>query len=34
MLLFRLPLQNTEYRPLELELRGQGDDHLAFELDI
>jgi len=34
MLLFRLPLQNTEYRPLELELRGQGDDHLAFTLDI
>jgi len=34
MLLFRLPLQNTEYRPLELELRGQGDDHLTFTLDI
>ena len=34
MLLFRLPLENTEYRPLELELRGEGDDHLTFELDI
>ena len=34
MLLFRLPLENTEYRPLELELRGQGEDHLTFTLDI
>jgi hypothetical protein len=34
MLLFRLPLENTEYRPLELELRGQGEDHLTFLLDI
>ena len=34
MLLFRLPLQNTEYRPLELELEGEGDEHLTFELDI
>jgi hypothetical protein len=34
MLLFRLPLANTEYRPLELELEGEGDEHLAFELDI
>jgi hypothetical protein len=34
MLLFRLPLQNTEYRPLELEIAGQGDEHLTFELDI
>jgi hypothetical protein len=34
MLLFRLPLQNTEYRPLELEARGQGEDHLTFKLDI
>ena len=34
MLLFRLPLENTEYRPLELELHGQGEDHLTFELDI
>lgn len=34
MLLFRLPLQNTEYRPLELEIQGQGGDHLTYELDI
>jgi hypothetical protein len=34
MLLFRLPLQNTEYRPLELEIQGEGDDHLTYELDI
>jgi hypothetical protein len=34
MLLFRLPLTNTEYRPLELEVEGQGDEHLTFELDI
>jgi hypothetical protein len=34
MLLFRLPLENTEYRPLELELEGSGDEHLTFELDI
>jgi hypothetical protein len=34
MLMFRLPLQNTEYRPLELEIEGQGDEHLTFELDI
>jgi hypothetical protein len=34
MLLFRLPLQNTEYRPLELEIQGEGDEHLTFELDI
>ena len=34
MLLFRLPLQNTEYRPLELEVQGEGDEHLTFELDI
>ena len=34
MLLFRLPLQNTEYRPLELEVHGEGDEHLTFELDI
>ena len=34
MLLFRLPLENTEYRPLELELEGDGDEHLAFELDL
>jgi hypothetical protein len=34
MLLFRLPLENTEYRPLELEVEGAGDEHLTFELDI
>lgn len=34
MLLFRLPLENTEYRPLELEIAGQGDGQLTFELDI
>jgi hypothetical protein len=34
MLLFRLPLQTTENRPLELEMRGEGDEHLTFELDI
>jgi hypothetical protein len=34
MLLFRIPLRNTENRPLELELEGEGDEHLTFELDI
>ena len=34
MLMFRLPLENTEYRPLELEVQGEGDEHLTFELDI
>jgi hypothetical protein len=34
MLLFRLPLENTEYRPLELEIQGEGSDHLTYELDI
>ncbi len=34
MLLFRLPLQNTENRPLELEIEGEGDERLTFELDI
>jgi hypothetical protein len=34
MLLFRLPLANTEYRPLELEVEGTGDEHLTFKLDI
>lgn len=34
MLLFRLPLENTEYRPLELEMHGEGDEQLTFELDI
>lgn len=34
MLLFRLPLANTEYRPLELEIEGEGDERLMVELDI
>jgi hypothetical protein len=34
MLLFRLPLANTEYRPLELEIKGQRDHHLTYQLDI
>jgi hypothetical protein len=34
MLLFRLPLANTEYRPLELEILGKGEDHLTYKLDI
>jgi hypothetical protein len=34
MILFRLPLENTEYRPLELEVEGAGEEHLTFELDI
>ena len=34
MLLFRLPLANTEYRPLELEIEGTGEEHLTYELDI
>jgi hypothetical protein len=35
MVLFRLPLANTEYRPLELEIEGPtGSKHLSFDLDI
>ena len=34
MLLFKLPLQTTENRPLELEIEGEGDEHLTFELDL
>jgi hypothetical protein len=34
MLLFRLPLANTEYRPLELEIEGSGNQHLTYQLDI
>jgi hypothetical protein len=34
MLLFQLPLENTENRPLELELVGESGDTLTFELDI
>jgi hypothetical protein len=33
MLLFQLPLETTENRPLELELEG-GSETLTFELDI
>jgi hypothetical protein len=34
MLLFQLPLQTTENRPLELEIEGEGDEKLTYELDI
>ena len=34
MLLFKLPIENTENRPLELEIQGDGQDHLTFELDV
>ena len=34
MLLFRLPLANTEYRPLELEIEGPAGGHLTYHLDI
>jgi hypothetical protein len=34
MLLFQLPLDATENRPLELEIHGEGDETLTFELDI
>jgi len=34
MLLFELPLENTENRPLELEIEGEGGETLTFELDI
>ena len=34
MLLFKLPLANTEYRPLELEIEGPSGGHLRFDLDI
>jgi hypothetical protein len=34
MILFRLPLANTEYRPLELEIEGPGGGHLTYTLDI
>jgi hypothetical protein len=34
MLLFRLPLANTEYRPLELEIEGPEGGHLTYDLDI
>ena len=34
MLLFRIPLANTENRPLELEIEGDGGNHLTYTLDI
>jgi hypothetical protein len=34
MLLFQLPLQNTENRPLELEIEGENGETLTYELDI
>ncbi|HEV2874630.1 MAG TPA: hypothetical protein VGW14_05720 [Thermoleophilaceae bacterium] len=34
MLLFQLPLQTTENRPLELEMEGESGETLTFELDI
>src|SRR5918996_3366426 len=34
MLLFQLPIQNTENRPLELEIEGEGGEKLTYELDI
>lgn len=34
MLLFQLPLDITENRPLELEIEGEGGEKLTFELDI
>jgi uncharacterized protein YnzC (UPF0291/DUF896 family) len=34
MLLFKLPLANTEYRPLELEIQGTGEERLTYTLDI
>jgi hypothetical protein len=34
MLLFQFPLQNTENRPLELEIEGTGGGKLTYDLDI
>ena len=34
MLLFQFPLENTENRPLELEIEGEGGEKRVFELDI
>jgi hypothetical protein len=34
MLLFQLPLETTENRPLELEIEGEGSETLVYELDI
>jgi hypothetical protein len=34
MLLFQLPLDTTENRPLELEIEGQASETLVYELDL
>jgi hypothetical protein len=34
MLLFKLPLRITENRPLELEIEGEAEEKLTFELDL
>jgi hypothetical protein len=34
MLLFQLPLEVTENRPLELEMEGESGETLTFDLDI
>jgi hypothetical protein len=34
LLLFKLPLQTTENRPLELEIEGEEGHSLTYELDI
>jgi hypothetical protein len=34
LLLFQLPLENTENRPLELEIESDSGETLTFELDI
>lgn len=34
MLLFQLPLEVTENRPMELEIEGQGGGKVTFELDF
>jgi hypothetical protein len=34
MLLFQLPLETTENRPLELEIAAENGDTLTYELDI
>jgi hypothetical protein len=34
MLLFQLPLETTENRPLELEIEGEGPETLTYDLDF
>ena len=34
MLLFQLPLQNTENRPMELEIGGRDGGKITYELDF